>query len=169
MSIHTLKRIAGVALVAAAAALAPLAAANTTATHTVKISAKLKVTASKPPACTAGICTIKNHGTGTMTPYGKVTFSTVIIADTNQPPCGTGSQWVNRIVRKIHTDKGKLVLHEAGLECPKPGVGPQVRAVWAVDGADSTGIFHRATGSGQDVAYPVQDTAAPRGTITLTS
>lgn len=169
MSIHALKPIAAASLLAAAAALAPLAAVSATTSHTVKISAKLNVTASKPPSCSAGICTIKNHGTGTVTPYGKVTFTTVIIADGNQPPCGKGSQWVNRIVRKIHTNKGDLVLHEAGLQCPEPGVGPQVRAVWAVDGQDSTGIFHGATGSGHDVAYPVQDTAAPKGTITLAS
>lgn len=168
MSIHTLKRIAGAALVAAAAAMTPLAAASTTS-HTVKISAKLKVTGSTPPKCSAGICTFKNHGTGTMTPYGKVTFTTEVTFDVKQPPCGKGSQWVNRIVRKVHTNKGTLVLHEAGLECPQSGVGPQVRAMWAADGQDSTGIFHGATGKGQDVAYPVQDTAAPKGTITLAS
>ena len=166
MSTLTLKRIAGAALIAAAAALAPLAAASTTS-HTVTISAKLKVTGGPPPTCSAGICTIKNHGTGTMTPYGKVTFTTVITADGNQPPCGTRSQWVNRIVRKIHTNKGNLVLHEAGLQCPKRGVGPQVRAVWAVDGADSTGTFAGAYGQGHTIAYPAQDTAFDKGTITL--
>jgi hypothetical protein len=169
MSIHTLTRIAAAVLVAAAAALAPLAAASGTTSDTVKISAKLKVTGGKRPSCSAGVCTIKNHGTGTMSPYGKVTFTTVITADGNQPPCGKGSQWVNRVVRKIHTNKGNLVLHEAGLQCPKPGVGPRVELVWAVDGADSTGTFHGATGKGHDVAYPVQGTAAPRGTITLAS
>jgi hypothetical protein len=38
--------------------------------------------------CKGGICIIRNHGTGTLTPYGKVTFTTVITADGNQPPCG---------------------------------------------------------------------------------
>jgi hypothetical protein len=135
----------------------------------VKVSAKLIVTSSSPPTCIAVICTIDNQGTGTMTPYGKVTFTTVITADTNQPPCGTGSQWVNRIVRTIDTDDGNLVLHEAGLLCPIPGVGPRVEAVWAVDGADSTGLFQGAAGHGHDVAYPVRGTAFPRGTIRLTS
>jgi hypothetical protein len=167
MSIYALKRVAAGALVAVAVASAPLALASTTASHTVTIRAKLEVTGQKPPSCSAGICTITNHGTGTMTPYGKVDFTTVIVADGNQPPCGMGSQWVNRIVRGIHTHEGDLVLHEAGLQCPKPGIGPRVDAVWAVDGANSTGIFHNATGSGHDVAYPVQETAAPRGTITL--
>lgn len=168
MSIDRLKRTTAVtSLVAAVAALAPLAAASA-ASHTVTINAKLTVTGSTPP-CNAGKCTIKNHGTGTMSPYGNVTFTTVIVADGNQPPCGNRSQWVNRIVRKIHTDKGDLILHEGGLQCPEPSVGPRVDAVWAVDGADSTGVFHGATGSGHDIAYPVQDTAAPTGTITFGS
>jgi hypothetical protein len=169
MSIYALKRIAGAGLVTTAAALAPLATAGATASHTVKISARLKITGGAPPNCSAGICTIKNRGAGTLKPYGKVTFTTVIIADGNQPPCGRGSQWVNRVVRKVHSHRGTLVLHEAGLQCPKPGVGPRVDAVWAVDGADSTGVFHRATGHGHDIAYPAQDTAAPKGTITLAS
>lgn len=33
----------------------------------------------------------------------------------------------------------------AGLHCPQPGVGARVTAVWAVDGADSTGTFAGAT------------------------
>lgn len=168
MSIHALRLLAAPVLVAAAA-LTPFAAASATTSHKVKISAQLTVTAAQPPSCTAGICTITNHGTGTMTPYGNVTFTTVIVADGNQPPCGTTSQWVNRIVRSIVTSNGNLVLHEAGLQCPEPRVGARVDAVWAVDGTDSTGIFQDATGSGHDVAYPGQDTAAPRGTITLAS
>jgi hypothetical protein len=43
----------------------------------------------------------------------------------------------------------------------------QVRAVWAGDGADSTGIFADATGQGSDTAYPAKNTAAPHGTLTL--
>jgi hypothetical protein len=170
MSIHAGKRIAGAAaLFVAVAAPAPFAAASPTTSPTVKISAELTVTHTKPPSCSGAVCTIKNHGTGTMTPYGNVTFTTTIIADGNQPPCGTGSQWVNRIVRNIHTSSGNLVLDEAGLQCPQPGGGPRVEAVWAVDGRDSTGIFHAATGSGHDVAYPAKNTAAPQGTITLAS
>lgn len=157
--------LAGLALAAipAAAAAGPHAAGS----QTVQISAKLTVTHTAPPVCTAGVCVIHNRGTGTMTPYGAVTFTTVITADTNQPPCGTGSQWVNRIIRTITTSQGKLVLHEAGLLCPQPRVGPQVKAVWATDGADSTGIFAGARGHGADTAYPQQDTAAPHGTLTL--
>lgn len=79
---------------------------------------------------------------------------------------GTGSQWVNRIVRTITTSKGKLVLHEAGLLCSESGTA-QVRAVWAPDGADSTGIFAGAAGQGSDTAYPQHNTAAPHGTLTL--
>ena len=148
-------------------ALAAVPAAAATGTHAVHISARLTVTHTAPPVCKAGICIIDNHGTGTMTPYGKVTFTTVITADGNQPPCGTTSQWVNRIIRTITTSKGKLVLHEAGLQCPQPGIGPQVKAVWAADGAGSTGIFHGARGQGSDTDYPQQNTAAPQGTLTL--
>jgi len=146
-------------------ALAPLSAAATP--QTVHISARLTVTDTATPVCKAGVCIIRNHGTGTMTPYGKVTFTTVITADGNQPPCGASSQWVNRIIRTITTSKGKLVLHEAGLQCPQPAVGPQVQAVWAADGAGSTGVFARASGQGSDTAYPAKNTAAPQGTITL--
>ncbi len=133
------------------------------------ISAKLTVTYTAPPVCKAGICVIHNHGTGTMAPYGKVTFTTVITADGNQPPCGATSQWVNRIIRTISTRQGKLVLHEAGLQCPLPRVGPQVKAVWAADGVDSTGNFHGVRGQGSDTAYPALNTAAPQGTLTLAS
>ncbi len=167
MNTRIITRITAAALAATAAAI-PITAA-TAAPQSLNVKATLKVTASPPPACHAGICTIRNHGTGSMTHFGKVTFTTVIIADGNQPPCGPRAQWVNRIIRTIHTVKGKLVLHEAGLQCPQPGVGPRVEAVWAVDGADSTGVFAEARGAGQDIAYPVQDTAAPRGTITLAS
>jgi hypothetical protein len=40
-----------------------------------------------------------------MTHFGKVTFTTVITGDGNQPPCGASSQWVNRIVRTIQTKR----------------------------------------------------------------
>ncbi len=160
-------RILLAAIPLAGIALAAVPAAAATATHAVHFSARLTVTHTAPPVCKAGICIIDNHGTGTMTPYGKVTFTTVITADGNQPPCGTTSQWVNRIIRTITTSKGTLVLHEAGLQCPQPGIGPQVKAVWAADGADSTGIFHGARGQGSDTDYPQQNTAAPQGTLTL--
>ena len=156
--------LAGLALAAlpAAAATAPQPAAA----QTVHISAKLTVTHTAPPVCTAGVCIVKNNGHGTLTPYGKVTFTTVITADTNQPPCGTGSQWVNRIIRTLTTSQGNLVLHEAGLLCPVSGTA-QVRAVWAADSTDSTGTFAGATGHGTDTAYPQKGTAAPHGTLTL--
>ena len=156
--------LAGIALAAAPASAAPAAAAGP---HTVHVSAKLTVSHTAPPTCKAGVCIIRNHGTGTMAPYGAVTFTTVITADSNQPPCGATSQWVNRIIRTITTRRGTLVLHEAGLQCPEPSVGPQVTAVWAADGADSTGIFHGARGQGSDTAYPARNTAAPHGTLAL--
>jgi len=166
MNNRTLVSTAGVALIAAAFAGTQIAAG---ATHprAVHVSAQLNVTISPPPVCQAGICTINNSGTGRLAPFGRVTFTTAITADGNQTPCGTGSQWVNRIIRTVHTSNGTLVLHEAGLQCPLPGIGPRVDAVWTVDGADSTGIFAGARGRGYDTAYPVQDTAAPRGTISL--
>ena len=74
---------------------------------------------------------------------------------------------MNRIIRTITTTKGKLVLHEAGLLCPQPGLGAQVKAVWAADSADSTSLFAGATGQGSDTAYPAKNTAAPQGTLTL--
>jgi hypothetical protein len=160
-------RILLAAIPLAGIALAAVPAAAAAGPHTVHVSARLTVTHTAPPACTAGICLIRNHGTGTMTPYGMVTFTTVITADGNQPPCGASSQWVNRIIRTITTRHGRLVLHEAGLQCPQPGTGPQVKAVWAADGADSTGIFAGASGQGSDTAYPALNTAAPRGTLTL--
>jgi hypothetical protein len=162
--------LAGIALAAipAAAATAPRAvASHAVASHTVQISAKLTVTHTAPPVCTNGVCLVHNHGKGTMSPYGAVTFTTVITADTNQPPCGTGSQWVNRIIRTITTSQGNLVLHEAGLLCPLSSAVGQVKAVWAADGTDSTGTFADVTGHGSDTAYPAQNTAAPHGTLTL--
>jgi hypothetical protein len=155
--------LAGIPLAGIALASTPGAAGS----RTVPVRASLTVTDTAPPVCKAGVCVIHNHGTGTMTPYGKVTFTTVITADGNQPPCGATSQWVNRIVRTITTSKGRLVLHEAGLQCPQPGIGPQVKAVWDADGADSTGIFHGASGQGSDTDYPQQNTAAPQGTLSL--
>ena len=152
-----------------AAVPAVAAAGSQAASHTVQISAKLTVTHTAPPACKAGVCVIRNHGTGTLSPYGAVTFTTVITADGNRPPCGATSQWVNKIVRTITTHKGKLVLHEAGLQCPVHGIGPQVKAVWAADGAHSTGLFAGVSGQGSDTARPAQGTAAPHGTITLAS
>jgi hypothetical protein len=168
MHSRILIRIAGVALAASVFA-GTQAAAGAPRACTLHVSAQLKVTVGPPPVCHAGICAIHNSGTGRMTPFGRVTFTTAVTADGNQPPCGTSSQWVNRIIRTIHTSKGVLVLDEAGLQCPKPGVGPRVDAVWAVDGVDSTGIFAGAHGRGYDTAYPVQDIAASHGTITLAS
>lgn len=158
--------IAGVALAASALGGTQLASGAPQA-RTLHVSARLNVATSPPPVCQAGICTIHNSGTGRMTPVGQVTFTTAITADGNQAPCGISSQWVNRIIRTIHTNHGVLVLHEAGLQCPQHGVGPRVKAVWTADGTDSTGIFAGAQGSGYDTAYPTQDTAAPHGTITL--
>ena len=156
--------VAGLALAAIPAAAA--AGPHTGGSQTVHISANLTVTHTAPPVCTNGVCIVKNHGHGTLAPYGKVTFTTVITADTNQPPCGTGSQWVNRIIRTLTTSHGNLVLHEAGLLCPVSGTA-QVKAVWAADGTDSTGTFAAATGQGTDTAYPQKYTAAPHGTLTL--
>jgi hypothetical protein len=166
MNARTLTSIAGVALAAVATGATQLADGATHA-RTLRVSAQLNVTNSPPPVCQSDICAIHNSGTGRMTPFGQVTFTTVIVADGNQAPCGAGSQWVNRIIRTLRTSQGVLVLHEAGLQCPGPGVGPRVDAVWTVDGAVSTGIFAGAHGRGYDTAYPAQDTAAPHGTITL--
>jgi hypothetical protein len=172
MNARRLTSIAGVALAVSALGATQLAAGATPA-RTVHLSAQLKVASTMnglwgaPQSCSAGICKIENRGTGRMTHFGNVTFTSVITADDNQPPCGPSAQWVNRIVRTIHTSQGILVLHEAGLQCPQPGVGPQVDAVWAVDGAESTGIFAGASGQGTDLAYPTRDTAAPRGTISF--
>jgi hypothetical protein len=171
MNARRLASIAGIALAASALGVTQLAAGAPA--RTVRVSAQLNVASTvnglggAPQSCSAGICRIENRGSGRMTPFGKVTFTSVVTADGNQPPCGTGSQWVNRIVRTIHASRGILVLHEAGLQCPEAGVGPRVQAVWTVDGADSTGIFAGAQGRGYDTAYPTRDTAEPQGTITL--
>ena len=117
--------LAAIPLVGIALAAVPAAAA--TGTHAVHISARLTVTHTAPPVCKAGICIIDNHGTGTMTPYGTVTFTTVITADGNQPPCGATSQWVNRIIRTITTSKGTLVLHEHACSVPSPASVPRSR------------------------------------------
>jgi hypothetical protein len=167
---HSRALLAAIPLVGLALAAIPAAAATAphpATSHTVQISAKLTVTHTAPPVCTNGVCLVRNHGKGTLSPYGAVTFTTVITADTNEPPCGTGSQWVNRIIRTITTSQGTLVLHEAGLLCPQPGTVGQVKAVWAADGNDSTGTFAAVTGHGSDTAYPAQNTAAPHGTLTL--
>lgn len=172
MTARRLTSIAALALAASALGATQLAAAATHA-RTLQLSAQLKVTSTvnglggAPQSCSARICRIENRGTGRVTHFGNVTFTSVITADDNQPPCGTGSQWVDRIVRTIHTTKGILVLHEAGLQCPQPGVGPRVDAVWTVDGTDSTGIFAGSSGRGTDLAYPTRDTATPQGTISL--
>jgi len=56
-------------------ALAAIPAAAATGPHaasqTVHISAKLTVTHTAPPVCTAGVCVIHNHGTGTLTPTAR--------------------------------------------------------------------------------------------------
>jgi hypothetical protein len=169
MNTRVLTRTTGLAVTIAAATLVTIGGATAAGPRTVHVTGALKVTVGPPPVCHAGICTIHNSGTGKLAPFGKVTFTTVINADGHHPPCGTRSQWVTRIVRTIHTTKGKLVLDEAGLQCPQPGAGPRVHAVWALDGAHSTGIFAGAHGQGTDIAYPMRDTAAPRGTIALGS
>jgi hypothetical protein len=169
MKALNLSRILVAAILPAGIALAAIPAAAAAGSHTVQIGAKLTVTHTSAPVCTAGVCVLNNNGTGTLAPYGAVTFTSVVTFDTNQPPCGTGSQWVNRIVRSITTSQGTLVLHEGGLLCPRPGTVPQVKAVWAADGADSTGIFAGANGQGSDTAYPQKGTAAPHGTLTLSS
>ena len=117
--------LAGIALAAVPAAAAT--GQQATGSHTVHVSAKLTVTHTAPPVCKAGVCVVRNHGTGTLTPYGAVTFSTVVTADTRQPPCGTGSQWVNRIIRTITTSQGKLVLHEAACCAPSLSSGARSR------------------------------------------
>jgi hypothetical protein len=168
-TLHRSRALLAAIPLAGGLALAAIPAGASAAPHrqTVHISAELTVAATATPVCKAGVCVIRNHGTGTLAPYGKVTFTTVITADGNQPPCGATSQWVNRIIRTITTSKGKLVLHEAGLQCPRPAGGPEVPAVWAADGVHSTGVFAGARGQGSDIAYPALGTAAPQGTLTL--
>jgi len=166
MYTRRLARTAGIALAAGALAGIPVAAA-TAAPHSLNVSAKLTVTGGAPPACRAGVCTLDNHGSGRMAPFGKVTFKTHITSDGKAPPCGPGSSWV-RLIRTIHTAKGTIILNEAGLQCPQSG-GPRVDLVWALDGAHSTGMFARAHGRGSDTAYPAKNTDTDHGTIILAS
>jgi len=164
-----LTRLVGLGLVSAALAGTPAITAATAAptkARTVYVSAHLTVVHSTTPACHGTTCTWSNHGHGTMTPFGAVTFTTRITAE-DTSPCGPGSQWV-QATRTIRTDKGDLVLHQAGLQCPQAG-GPIVDMVWAADSTDSTGTFAGATGRGYDVANPIKNTAIPHGTITLAS
>lgn len=100
MHTRTLTRASGIAL-----AGGPVAAATAGPT-TVRVAAKLRVTKSVPAPCHAGICVLHNGGTGRMTPYGHVTFTTVVTADNSQPPCGSNSQCVPRIIRTLTTAKG---------------------------------------------------------------
>ena len=148
------------------------AAGTTTASvqNTVHISGNFEVTSvveGAPGTCHGKICTIRTSGTGTLSPYGKATFTAVVIADASQASCGVSSQRINRLTRELKTDKGTLVLHGAGRECVPQGGGPRVDVSWVLDGADSTGTFAGARGSGTDVAYPDNYTDAVRGTITL--
>ena len=164
-----LTRLAGLGLVTAALAGTPAitaAIAAPTAARSVHVSAHLIVVHSTTPTCHHTTCTWTNHGHGTMTPFGAVTFTTDITAD-DTSPCGPNSQWV-QATRTIHTDNGAVVLHQAGLQCPQPG-GPIVDMVWALDSTDSTGRFAGATGRGYDTANPIKNTATPHGTITLAS
>jgi hypothetical protein len=133
---------------------------------TEQITTHLQVLAQTKPSCHADICVIHNHGAGTMSGFGKVTFTTVITDDTSASPCPQGS-YVPRLQRTITTTKGNLVLNEAGFVCPEPKIGPRVDLVWIADGALSTGKFAGAHGTGIDHAYPARNTAAQAGTITL--
>jgi hypothetical protein len=130
------------------------------------IHGSLKVLAQAKPACAKGICIIRNHGDGTLAPFGKVTFTTVITDDLTSSPCTDGS-WVPRLTRTYTTKRGKLVLHEAGIVCPQPKIGPRVDLSWAVDGGASTGIFAGASGTGSDHAFLKQQTAYQTGRISL--
>jgi hypothetical protein len=85
MNARKLTSIAGVALAASALGGAQLAAGATNA-RTLRVSAHLNVTDTPPPICQTGICAIHNGGTGRMTPFGRVTFTTAITADGNQSP-----------------------------------------------------------------------------------
>ena len=131
-----------------------------------RVSTHLTVLAQAKPACQGKICTIKNHGSGTMNGFGKITFTTVITDDTSKGPCPNGS-YVPQLSRTITTTKGSLVLSEAGLVCPEPKVGPRVDLVWVADGARSSGIFAGVHGTGIDHAYLSRNTAFQTGTITL--
>jgi hypothetical protein len=66
-----------------------------------------------------GVCAIHDSGAGRLTPFGRVTFTTAIVADDNQPPCGTRSQRVNRIIRTVHTTQwAKLAVGPARTMTP---------------------------------------------------
>ena len=62
--------LAGFALAAIPAA-ASAAGPHATGSHTVQISAKLTVTHTAPPGARPAICIVRNHGTGTLSPYGR--------------------------------------------------------------------------------------------------
>ncbi|MBV8941958.1 MAG: hypothetical protein JO240_09515 [Solirubrobacterales bacterium] len=152
----------------AVACVIPIAAASG-ATHVQAIHTALKVLGQAKPVCHAGVCIIHNHGNGTMSGFGDVTFTTTITDDQTSPsPCPNGS-WVPRLRRTIHTSKGNLILNEAGLVCTHPNIGPRVDLVWVADGTSSTGAFHHATGTGNDHAYLARNTAVQTGQITLSS
>ena len=151
--------------IAGAMPAAPIAAASS-APHTRAIRTQLKVLGQAKPDCHGGVCLIHNHGTGTLTGFGRVSFTTSITDDTRTSPCPDGS-WVPRLRRVIHTAQGNLVLNEAGLVCVQPKVGPRVDLVWAADGSASTGIFAHVTGTGVDHAYLKPNTAVQTGQITL--
>ena len=159
--------LSGTAGLAPTAFAATEIAAGAQHSRTLHVSAQLRVTVSPPPVCRAGICTIRNRGYGQMSTSVGLLSRPQSAPTATQPPCGTSFAMGHRIVRTVHTGQGNLVLHEAGLRCPEPRIGPRVDAVWAADGTDSTGLFAGARGHGSDIAYPMQDTAAPHGTITL--
>ena len=159
------RSLIAVGAVTAAAGLtaAPILAA---APHTRRVAVELQVRSQAKPQCRAKLCTIRNAGTGTMAGYGKVTFTTVITDDLAASPCPGGSS-VPALRRTIDTAQGELALNEAGLVCPEPKPGPRVDLVWVVDGAQSTGAFAGARGSGVDHAYLARHTAVQTGTILL--
>ena len=66
-----------------------------------------------PRSCSAGIRMFENPGTGCMSHFANVTFTRVITTDDTRPSCGTNSQWINRIIRTLHTSQGVLVEREA--------------------------------------------------------
>jgi hypothetical protein len=148
---------------AVALSASPIALA---AAHTQRVSTDLTVLAQAKPSCHGKVCTIRNHGAGTMAGFGKVTFTTVITDDTSMSPCPNGS-YVPRLRRTINTAKGTLVMNEAGFVCPEPKIGPRVDLVWVADSAHSTGVFSGAHGTGVDHAELSHNTATESGTLTL--
>ncbi len=118
---------AGCLTLAAGLSAIPIAAA---APHTQRVATHLTVLGQAKPTCHAKICIIHNHGAGTMTGFGKVTFTTVITDDLSTSPCPQGS-YVPRLRRTIKAAKGNLVLNEAGFVCPEPKIGPRVDLVWS--------------------------------------